>query len=402
MLRTALRNHEGAPRGAPESGQKDDAMASGWHFFMNPGPTNIPDRILRAMDRGTIDFTGALFKEISDECFAGLQRVFKTTQPILGYAATGHGAWEAAIVNLFSPGDKVLIAESGYFSVNWGLRAEAFGLEVETLANDWRRAVDPAKLEARLREDKNHEIKAVLAVHNETSTGVSHPIAAMRQAIDAAKHPALFCVDTISSLGSFDFRMDEWGVDVVVVGSQKGLMLPTGMAFTGISAKAMAATAVAKLPRVYWDWRRLLGQGNQQGYWNGTVPVHFFYGLREALKLLEDEGIDNVFARHHRLAEATRRAVRTWRQNDGPEIFAIDPDGQSNSVTAILLPEGCDADKMRQICLEKFNVSLGGGLGPLKGRLFRIGHLGDVNEAMVLGALAAVEISLELAGVPHG
>jgi alanine-glyoxylate transaminase/serine-glyoxylate transaminase/serine-pyruvate transaminase len=378
------------------------AKSSGIHFFMNPGPTNIPDRVLRAMDRGTIDFTGTAFKEISDECFAGLQRVFKTTQPILGYAATGHGAWEAALVNVFSPGDKVLLVESGYFSLNWGLRGEAFGLEVETLANDWRRAADPAKLEARLREDKNHAIKAVLAVHNETSTGVANPIGALRKAIDAARHPALFLVDTISSLGSFDFRMDEWGVDVVVAGSQKGLMLPTGMAFTGISAKAIAATAVAKLPRVYWDWRRLLGQGAQQGYWNGTVPVHFFFGLREALRMLEEEGLDNVFARHHRLAEATRRAVRTWRQNDGPEIFAIDPGAQSDSVTAVLLPDGSDADKMRQLCLDRFNVSLGGGLGQLKGRLFRIGHLGDLNEAMVLGSLAAVEMALQLAGVPHG
>jgi alanine-glyoxylate transaminase/serine-glyoxylate transaminase/serine-pyruvate transaminase len=378
------------------------ANTNGWHFFMNPGPTNIPDRVLRAMDRGTIDFNGATFRAISDECFAGLQRVFKTTQPILGYAATGHGAWEAALVNLFSPGDKVLVVESGYFSLNWGLRAEAFGLQVETLSNDWRRAADPAKLEARLRDDKSHEIKAVLAVHNETSTGVAHPIAALRKAIDAAKHPALFCVDTISSLASFDFRMDEWGVDVVVAGSQKGLMLPTGMAFTGVSAKAMAANAVAKLPRVYWDWRRLLGQGPQQGYWNGTIPVHFFYGLQEALRMLEEEGLDNVFARHHRLAEATRRAVRTWRQNDGPEIFAIDPAGQSDTVTAILLPDGYDADKMRALCLEKFNVSLGGGLGQLKGRLFRIGHLGDLNEAMVLGGIAAVEMALDLSGVPHG
>jgi alanine-glyoxylate transaminase/serine-glyoxylate transaminase/serine-pyruvate transaminase len=377
------------------------ANTNGWHFFMNPGPTNIPDRILRAMNRGTMDFNSAQFKAISDECFAGLQRVFKTAQPILGYAATGHGAWEAALVNLFSPGDKVLIAESGYFSLNWGLRAEAFGLEAETLANDWRRSVDPAKLEARLREDKAHEIKAVLAVHSETSTGVSNPIAAMRKAIDAAGHPALFCVDTISSLGSIDFRMDEWGVDVVVAGSQKGLMLPTGMAFTGVSAKAIAATAVAKLPRVYWDWRRLLGTA-AQGYWNGTVPVHMFYGLQEALRMLEEEGLDNVFARHHRLAEATRRAVRIWRQNDGPEIFAVDPGGQSNSVTAVLLPEGSDGDRMRQICVDRFNVSLGGGLGPLKGKLFRIGHLGDLNEPMVLGALAAIEMALELAGVPHG
>jgi alanine-glyoxylate transaminase/serine-glyoxylate transaminase/serine-pyruvate transaminase len=378
------------------------ANTHGIHFFMNPGPTNIPDRVLRAMDRGTIDFTGAAFKAISDECFAGLQRVFKTQHPILGYAATGHGAWEAALVNLFSPGDKVLLVETGYFSLNWGLRAQDFGLQVETLANDWRRSADPAKLEARLREDKAHEIKAVLAVHNETSTGVAHPIAAMRRAIDAAKHPALFLVDTISSLGSFDFRMDEWGVDVVVAGSQKGLMLPTGMAFTGVSAKAIATSAAAKLPRVYWDWRRLLGQSSGQGYWNGTVPVHFFYGLREALRMLEEEGLDNVFARHHRLAEATRRAVRAWRQNDGPEIFATDPAAQSDTVTAILVPEGYDADAVRQHCLDRFNVSLGGGLGQLKGRLFRIGHLGDLNEAMVLGALAAIEMALQLAGVPHG
>lgn len=378
------------------------ANRNGRHFFMNPGPTNIPDRILRAMDRATMDFNSAEFKAISDECFAGLQRIFKTSQPILGYAATGHGAWEAALVNLFSPGDKVLVAETGYFSMNWGLRAEAFGLKVETLENDWRRPIDPAKLEARLREDKGHEIKAVLAVHNETSTGVAHPIEAMRKAIDAARHPALFCVDTISSLGSFDFRMDEWGVDVTVVGSQKGLMLPTGMAFTGVSAKAIAACAVAKLPRVYWDWRRLLGQAAGQGYWNGTVPVHFFYGLQEALKMLDEEGLDNVFARHHRLAEATRRAVRTWRQNDGPEIFSTDPGAQSDTVTAVLMPDGFDADKLRAIALDRFNLSLGGGLGSLRGRLFRIGHLGDLNEPTVLGALATVEMALDLAGVPHG
>jgi alanine-glyoxylate transaminase / serine-glyoxylate transaminase / serine-pyruvate transaminase len=377
--------------------------AHGIHFFMNPGPTNIPDRILRAMDRGTIDFTGAQFRAISEECFAGLKRIFKTEETILGYAATGHGAWEAALVNLFSPGDKLLLAESGYFSLNWGLRAEAFGLQVETLPNDWRRPIDPAKLETRLRDDKAHEIKAVLAVHNETSTGVAHPVAAMREAIDAAGHPALFLVDTISSLGSFDFRMDEWGVDVVVAGSQKGLMLPTGMAFTGVSAKALAAAAVAKLPRVYWDWGRLLGQGQQQqGYWNGTVPVHFFYGLQEALRMIEEEGLDNVFARHHRLAEATRRAVRAWRSNDGPEIFAIDPAGQSDTVTAVMLPEGYDADEVRQTCLDRFNLSLGGGLGHLKGRLFRIGHLGDLNEPMLLGTLAAVEMALDLVGVPHG
>jgi len=377
------------------------AVSRGYHFFINPGPTNIPDRILRAMDRGAIDFNGAQFRAIAEECVAGLKRVFKTDQTILSYAASGHGAWEAALVNLFSPGDQVLVVESGYFSLNWGMRGEAFGLEVETLPNDWRTAADPAKLESRLREDREHAIKAVLVVHNETSTGVVNDIAQLRRAIDAARHPALFLVDTISSLASMDFRMDEWGVDVTVAGSQKGLMLPTGMAFTGVSARAIAAAAEAKLPRVYWDWRRLLGT-SAQAHWNGTVPVHFFYGLQEALRMLEEEGLDQVFARHHRLAEATRRAVRAWRQNDGPEIFAVDPRAQSDSITAVQLPDGYDADKMRQLCLDKFNVSLGGGLDRLRGRVFRIGHLGDLNEPMILGAIAAVEMALELTGVPHG
>jgi len=379
------------------------AVSRGYHFYQNPGPTNIPDRVLRAMDRGAIDFTGARFKEIAEECFAGLKRVFKTDQTILAYAASGHGAWEAALVNLFSPGDKVLVIESGFFSLNWGMRGEAFGLDVETLPNDWRSPANPAQLEARLREDREHAIKAVLVVHNETSTGVLNDAATLRQAIDAARHPALFLVDVISSLGSMDFRMDEWGVDVVVAGSQKGLMLPTGMAFTAVSARALAATAEAKLPRVYWDWRRLLGlDESSQAYWNGTAPVHFFFGLQEALRMIEEEGLDQIFARHHRLAEATRRAVRVWRRNDGPEIFAVDPRAQSDSITAVQVPEGYDADKVRQLCLDKFNVSLGGGLDRLRGHVFRIGHMGDLNEPMILGSLAAVEMALELCGVPHG
>ena len=377
------------------------AVSRGYHFYQNPGPTNIPNRVLRAMDRGAIDFTGAQFKAIAEECFAGLKRIFKTDETILAYAASGHGALEAALVNLFSPGDKVLVVESGFFSLNWGMRAEAFGLEVETLPNDWRSAANPAKLESRLREDREHAIKAVLVVHNETSTGVVNDVAKLRRAIDAARHPALYLVDVISSLGSMDFRMDEWAVDVVVAGSQKGLMLPTGMAFTGVSARALAATTAAKLPRVYWDWRRLLGESSQ-AYWNGTAPVHFFYGLQEALRMIEEEGLDNIFARHHRLAEATRRAVRVWRQNDGPEIFAIDPRAQSDSITAVQVPEGYDADKVRQVCLDKFNVSLGGGLDRLRGHVFRIGHLGDLNEPMILGAIAALEMALELTGVPHG
>ena len=356
------------------------AVSRGYHFYQNPGPTNIPDRVLRAMDRGAIDFTGAQFKAIAEECFAGLKRIFKTDETILAYAASGHGAWEAALVNLFSPGDKVLVVESGFFSLNWDMRAEAFGLEVETLPNDWRSAANPAKLESRLREDREHAIKAVLVVHNETSTGVVNDVAKLRRAIDAARHPALYLVDVISSLGSMDFRMDEWAVDVVVAGSQKGLMLPTGMAFTGVSVRALAATTAAKLPRVYWDWRRLLGESSQ-AYWNGTAPVHFFYGLQEALRMIEEEGLDNIFARHHRLAEATRRAVRVWRQNDGPEIFAIDPRAQSDSITAVQVPEGYDADKVRQACFGKFNVSLGGGLDRLRGHVFRIGHLGRLERA---------------------
>src|SRR6266436_6934117 len=241
-------------------------MAHGWHFFMNPGPTNIPDRILRAMDRGTIDFTGAQFRSIAEECFAALQRVFKTEQTILAYAASGHGAWEAALVNLFSPGDKVLLIESGFFSLNWGLRGQAFGLEVETLPNDWRRAADPAQLETRLRADTGHQIKAVLVVHNETSTGVAHPVAELRRAIDAAHHPALFLVDTISSLASYDFRMDEWGVDLVIGGSQKGLMLPPGMAFTAINARAWEVAQSARNPRRYWDWRPMIENGRQVAF----------------------------------------------------------------------------------------------------------------------------------------
>jgi alanine-glyoxylate transaminase/serine-glyoxylate transaminase/serine-pyruvate transaminase len=375
-------------------------MAHGIHFFMNPGPTNIPDRVLRAMDRGAVDFNAAHFRAIQEECFAGLKRVFKTEGEILGYAATGHGAWEAALVNLFSPGDKVLVVESGFFSLNWGLRGEAFGLEVETLANDWRRPCDPSRLEERLREDREHRIKAVLLVHSETSTGVANDVAALRKAIDAARHPALYLVDVISSLASMDFHTDEWGVDVVVSGSQKGLMLPTGMAFTGVSNKALAATEKASLPRVYWDWRRLLDPSH--GHWNGTVPVHFFYGLQEALHMLDEEGLDNVFARHRRLAEATRRAVQVWRGNNGPEIFGTDPGGRSDTITAVLVPEGHNADQVRQIAVDKFNVSLGGGLDRLKGRVFRIGHLGDLNEPMVLGSIASVEMALDLAGVPHG
>jgi alanine-glyoxylate transaminase / serine-glyoxylate transaminase / serine-pyruvate transaminase len=377
------------------------AAARGRQFFQNPGPTNIPDRILRAMDRPALDFMGSEFRAIAEECYAGLRKVFKTDGAIIAYAGNGHGAWEAAIVNVFSPGDKVLVPETGYFSLNWGKHAAELGLDVETLPSDWRKGVDPAAVEARLRDDKAHTIKAVMQVHNETATGVANRIAEIRKAIDAAKHPALYMVDTISSLGSIDFRMDEWRIDIAVGGSQKGLMLPPGMAFTAASDKALKASESARLPRVYWDWRKLV-TGNRQTSFNGTAPVQLFYGLQEAVRMLAEEGLDQVFARHARLAEATRRAVRAWRGNNGPELYSSDPRTHSNSVTTVLMPEGHDAEKARGIALDRFNVSLGGGLDKLDKRVFRIGHMGDLNEPMLLGALAAIEMSLQLAGVPHG
>jgi alanine-glyoxylate transaminase / serine-glyoxylate transaminase / serine-pyruvate transaminase len=377
------------------------AAARGRQFFQNPGPTNIPDRVLRAMDRPALDFMGAEFRAIAEECYEGLRKVFKTDGAIIAYAGNGHGAWEAAIVNVFSPGDKVLVPETGYFSLNWGRHAQELGLEVESLPADWRTGVDPEAVEARLRADKAHTIKAVMQVHNETATGVANRIPEIRKAIDAARHPALFMVDVISSLGSIDFRMDEWQVDVVVGGSQKGLMLPPGMAFSGASAKALKASQGAKLPRVYWDWRKLV-TGNRQTSFNGTAPVQLFYGLQEAVRMLSEEGLDQVFARHARLGEATRRAVRAWRGNNGPELYATDPRTQSNSVSTVLMPDGLDAEKPRAIALDRFNVSVGGGLDKLDRRTFRIGHMGDLNEPMLLGALAAIEMSLQIAGVPHG
>jgi alanine-glyoxylate transaminase/serine-glyoxylate transaminase/serine-pyruvate transaminase len=378
------------------------AVVRGRNFFQNPGPTNIPDRILKAMASPSMDFHSAGFEAIAAECYAGLRRVFKTEGTILVYAASGHGAWEAALANTLSPGDRVLIVESGYFSLKWGELAEGLGLVPETVPGDWRAGADPAALEKCLKEDRKGAIKAVMLVHNETSTGVTNRVAEMRRAIDAAKHPALFLVDVISSLGTMDFRMDEWGVDVVVGGSQKGLMMPPGMAFTAVSDKALEASKAARLTRIYWDWRKLLNGAKEQSYYNGTAPVNLFYALKEALLMMEEEGLDRVFARHRRLAEASRRAVRAWRQNDGPETFAADPRVASESVTAILVPDGTNANEVRRVCFEKFNVSLGGGLGPLDGRVFRLGHMGDLNEPMILGAIAAIEMAFEIVNVPHG
>ena len=372
----------------------------GRQFFANPGPTNIPDSVLRAMDRPSIDFNDPEFVAVYDAAFAGVKRVLRTEQHLFMYNASGHGAWEASLTNLLSPGDMILVLESGYFSDEWAAMAASHGLEVQTVAADWRRGVDMTDLRRQLTTDTAHAIKAVCVVHNETATGMMLPLPAVRDALDAAGHPALFLVDTISSLGSLDFRMDEWRIDCVVGGSQKGLMLPTGMSFTGVSDKGMAAHAKAKLHRFYFDWTMMTKRAQKS--FIGTVPVNIFYGLAESVRLLEDEGLENVHARHTRLAEATRRAVQVWAANNGPQLFCTNPERYSDSVTAILMPEGASGDAMRKTARERFNVSLGGGLGKLSGKIFRIGHLGDLNEPMLLGALAAVEMSLRIEGIPHG
>jgi alanine-glyoxylate transaminase / serine-glyoxylate transaminase / serine-pyruvate transaminase len=372
----------------------------GRHFFANPGPTNIPDQVLRAMDRPTIDFHDPEFVPVYDACFEGVKRVLRTQHHVLMYNGSGHASWEATLTNLLSPGDTVLVLESGYFSDEWARMAKALGLEVRIAAADWRHGVDIATVRTILAEDKAHAIKAVCLGHNETATGMYIPIPEVRAAMDGTDHPALLLVDTISSLGSLDFRMDEWKIDGVVGGSQKGLMLPTGLSFTGVSDKGMAAHQSAKLSRYYFDWTLMLQR--QQKSFIGTIPVNIFYGLQESLRMLEEEGLDNVHARHHRLAEAVRRCVQVWAGNDGPQLFCTNPGRYSDSVTAIVMPEGFDADALRALVRERFNVSLGGGLGTLKGTVFRIGHLGDLNEPMVLGTLGAVEMGLRMNHIPHG
>jgi alanine-glyoxylate transaminase/serine-glyoxylate transaminase/serine-pyruvate transaminase len=372
----------------------------GRHFFANPGPTNIPDSVLRAIDRGSIDFNDPEFVPVYEDAFAGVKRVLRTNQRVFMYNASGHGAWEASLTNLLSPGDTILVLESGYFSEEWAAMARGHGLEVRVVEADWRRGVDIADVRKALAADTAHIIKAVCAVHNETATGMMVPLPAIREAIDASSHPALFLVDTISSLGSLEFRMDDWKIDCVVGGSQKGLMLPTGMSFTGVSDKAMAAHAQAKLHRFYFDWT--LMENRAQKSFIGTIPVNVFYGLRESIRLLDEEGLDNVTARHTRLAEATRRAVKVWAGNNGPQLFCLTPDRYSDSVTAILMPEGYNGDALRKTVRDRFNVSLGGGLGKLGGKIFRIGHLGDLNEPMLLGALTAIEMALRIDGIPHG
>lgn len=373
---------------------------TGRQFFSNPGPTNIPDSVLRAMDRPTVDFMDPEFMEVFKAAAAGLRRVLRTEDELFMYTASGHGAWEATLANLLSPADTVLVIESGWFSEGWTAMAHKFGLESQMVSADWRRGADPQAVTAALRADKDRKIKAILAVHSETSTGMALPIADVRAAIDAAGHDALLLVDTISSLGSLEFRMADWGVDAVVGGSQKGLMLPTGMSFTAASAKALEAHRMAKLPRHYFDWSEMMTRGFRS--FMGTVPTGFFYGLCESIRLIEQEGLDQVVARHGRLAEATRRAVRVWAGNEGPQLFCLNPARYSDSVTAVLMPDGHDAEAVRRTALDRFNVSMGGGLGRLGGKVFRIGHLGDLNEPMILGTLAAVEMSLRLNSVPHG
>jgi len=376
-----------------------NAKPRGRQFFNNPGPTNIPDRILRAMDRPVMDFLAPEFLEMHRACYAGMKRIFKTDQEIYFHASTGHGAWEAAVANLFSPGDLVLVIETGYFSLGFKELAETLGLKVEVVGADWRKGLEFAKLSERLAADKGHEIKAILAVHNETATGMVLPLAEVRRAMDQTKHPALLLSDTISSLGSMEYKMDAWGIDVTIAGSQKGLMLPTGMAITGVSKKALEASRKAKLPKYYFNWE-LMEQRKPQRF-IGTVPVHFFFGLQESIKMIEEETLEGVFARHARLAEATRAAVRAWgKGGKGPSLYGQAEDRLSNSVTTVLMPEGHTSDAMRKIALERFNLSLGGGLGPLMGKVFRIGHLGDLNEPMLLGCLATTELAMKTAGVP--
>ncbi len=375
---------------------KNSPNTSGRHFLQIPGPTNVPDRILRAIDRATIDHRGAEFGALGREVLDGLKTVFKTEAPVIVYPASGTGAWEAALVNTLSPGDRVLMFETGHFATLWRRLAERLGLSVDFVPGDWRRGVDPAALEAKLAGDPGHEIKAVCAVHNETSTGVTSRIAELRAAIDRAGHPALFFVDTISSLASIDYRHDEWGVDVTVAGSQKGLMLPPGLGFNAISDKARAASGSARLTRSYWDWEEMLAT-NETGFFPYTPATNLLYGLNEALAMLQEEGLEAVFARHRRLAEACRRAVRAW----GLEILCQEPREYSDSLTAVLMPEGHDADGFRKVVLERYNMSLGNGLSKVAGKVFRIGHLGDFNELSLAGTLAGVEMGSAAAGVPH-
>jgi alanine-glyoxylate transaminase / serine-glyoxylate transaminase / serine-pyruvate transaminase len=369
---------------------------AGRHFLQIPGPTPVPDRILRAMDMPVIDHRGPEFKALGLKVLAGIKTIFKTASPVLIYPSSGTGAWEAALLNALSPGDKVLMYETGHFAALWRNMALKLGLQPEFIASDWRSGADPKAIEARLREDNGHTIKAVCVVHNETSTGATSRIDEVRKAIDVARHPALFMVDTISSLASIDYRHDEWGVDVTVGGSQKGLMLPPGLGFNAVSEKALAAGKASKLPRSYFGWEEMLST-NKDGFFPYTPATNLLYGLAEAIDMLHEEGLQRVFARHDRHAEGVRRAVQAW----GLEVLCREPRHYSSSLTAVLMPQGHDADALRRAALEHFDVSLGTGLTKLAGKVFRIGHLGDTNDLTIIATLAGVEMGLGLAGVSH-
>ena len=375
---------------------KNSSRPVGRHFLHIPGPSQLPDRVLRAMDTPIIDHRGPEFARLARKCLDGIKTIFKTASPVVIYTATGTGAWEAALVNTLSPGDRVLMVETGQFATLWKSMAEKLGLAPEFIKTDWRVGADPAAIEEHLRRDRDREIKAVCVLHNETSTGCLSPIAEIRKAIDAAGHPALLFVDTISSLASTDFRHDEWGVDVTVGGAQKGLMLPPGMSFNALSDKALAAAKTSRLSKSFWAWDDMLNM-NKIGFFPYTPATQMLHGLAEAIAMLHEEGLDNVFARHDRLSEATRRAVRAW----GLEIMCRDPRYYSPTITAVLLPEGHDADAFRSLALDSFNISYGSSFGRYAGRYFRIGHLGDLNEGMLLGALAITEMALALDGIPH-
>lgn len=368
----------------------------GRHFLQIPGPSPVPDRVLRAMDMPVIDHRSARFAELAQTVFRGCQTIFRTSGPVIIFPSSGTGAWEAAIVNTLSPGDKVLMVETGHFATLWKNMAMRWGIEVEFMPGDWRHGAEPSAIEGRLAQDMAHAIKAVMVVHNETSTGVTSRVGNIRAAMDKVGHPALLLVDTISSLGSVDYRHDEWKVDVTVSCSQKGLMLPPGLGFNAISEKARAAARTNRMPRSYWDWEEML-KPNANGFFPYTPATNLLYGLREALAMLQEEGLENVFARHKRLAAATRAAVVHW----GLEVLCLNPDEYSPVLTAVLMPPGHDADQFRKVVLDRCNMSLGSGLSKLAGKVFRIGHLGECNELTLLGALSGVEIGLAAAGVPH-
>lgn len=374
---------------------------AGWNFLMTPGPTNIPDRVLRAMARPSLEYAGPDFLELSVGVHEDIKKVFQTTAEVFIYSANGHGAWEAALANTLSPGDTVLVPDTGQFSNSWSMMAESLGIKSQYMKADWRHGIDPEAVEQALREDKDHNIKAVLMVHTDTATSITSDVAAVRKAIDAANHPALFMVDTIASLVTTDYRMDEWGVDVTIAACQKGLMVAPGLSFTAANDKARTAGKSTTMPRNYWNWQTRRGEVHYTWYC-GTGPVNSIFGLRESLNMIFEETLEGAYARHQRLADAVRAAVGVWGQEGRFELNALVPDQRANGVTTILIDEAMDVSALHALCRDRFNVSLGYGLGKLKGKSFRIGHMGHVNEPMILGTLGCVEAAFEILGIQHG